>query len=120
MRLSILKKAKLLNRVLIQIILIAIIFVIFVFAVAGKLNARDVKQQVLEKQLALLIDASEPDTTLYIKKDNLNGYINSIEIKEGRVRVTVEGLVSLKGYPIITKHHIRIEEDPTKFLIKIR
>ena len=69
------KKASLLNEVIIHIILIALVLAVFLFATAGKIGGRDVKQQVLEKQIALLIDSAEAGMGFEIHKLNMNGLV---------------------------------------------
>jgi hypothetical protein len=111
-----------------HLILIALIFGIFFAASANKVNSRAVKQQVLEKQLALLIDSAEPGTDFYIKKININKQIDKIdkiEIKEGRIFAYVNGQSFSKGYPYFSKHSVSVEfvkaekDLDSKFLIKI-
>ena len=114
------KRAGILNQVVVHIVIIGIIFAIFIFATAGKVNARDFRQQVIEKQIALLIASSEPGFSFEVNKVNLGGEINSIEIKEGSVFVMVDGLRSVKGYPYFSPYRVSVEDLGNKFLIKIR
>ena len=114
------KKGEILNQVLVHIVLVGLIFAIFIFATAGRINGRDVKQQVLEKELALLIDSAEAGMEFGIQKAMINGVINNIEIKEGTVFVVVEGLGSYKGYPDFSKHSVSVREEGNKFIIGVR
>jgi hypothetical protein len=114
------KKGEVLNQVLIHIVLVGLIFAIFIFATAGRINGRDVKQQVLEKEIALLIDSAEPGMEFGIQKGMLNGKINNIEIKEGRVFVTVENLGAYKGYPYFSKYSVSVRSEGNKFIIGVR
>ncbi|MBU2576975.1 MAG: hypothetical protein KKF50_04600 [Nanoarchaeota archaeon] len=114
------KKGEVLNQVLVHIVLVGLIFAIFVFATAGRINGRDVKQQVLEKELALLIDSAEGGMEFGIQKAMINGKINNVEIKEGRVYVTVEGLAATKGYPYFSKYSVSVREEGNKFVVSVR
>lgn len=113
------KRAEIMHEVIIHIILAGLIFAIFFMATSEKINARGVRQQVLEKQTALLIDSAVPGMSFEISKNNLNGIVRKVELKEGKIYVEIEGLTSFKGYPYFTKYSPHIEETPTKFIIKI-
>jgi hypothetical protein len=114
------KRAGILNQVVAHIILIGIIFAIFVFATAGKINARDFKQQIVEKQTALFIDSAVPGMSFEIDKKNLNGEINSIEVRKGAVFATVEGFRSLNGYPYFSPYRIEVEGLADKFIVRVK
>ena len=114
------KKAGLLNKVIIHLILIGIILALFLFATAGKINARGVKQQVLEKEIALLVDASVPGMSFEIEKDNLNGVVSGVEIRDGRVFVEVEGLNAFEGYPYFSRYSVDVIEKEDKFVVEIK
>ena len=113
------KKGEILNQVVIHIILVGIIFAIFIFATAGRINGRGVKQQVLEKEIALLIDSAEEGMEFGIRERMINGKINNIEIKEGKVFVSVENLGSFKGYPYFSKHPVSVRKEENKFIIRV-
>jgi hypothetical protein len=114
------KRANILNQVVIHIILVGIIFAIFFMGVAGQVNGRDVKQQVLEKQLALLIDSAEPDMSFDILKMNVNGLVSRVDIRDGRVFVFVDGFPSFGGYPYFSKHKVSVEEEGDRFRVSVR
>lgn len=114
------KRAEIMHEVIIHIILAGLIFAVFFMATSEKINARGVRQQVLEKQTALLIDAASPGTSIEISKNNLNGKIQNVELKEGKIYIEIEGLTSFNGYPYFTKHSVELEETQTKFVIKIK
>ena len=114
------KRGGLLNQVIIHIILIGIILALFLFATAGKINARGVKQQVLEREVALLIDAAVPGMSFEIEKRNINGVVSLVEIKEGRVFVRVEGLNAFEGYPYFSRYFVSVEELDDKFVVSVR
>ena len=113
------KNAELTNQVIVQIILVALIFALFVMATAGKINARGVKQQVLEKQTALLIDSAVSGMSFEIDKINVNGLVSSVEIRDGRVHVVVDGLASSSGYPYFSRYSVDIKEEIDKFVVVV-
>jgi len=113
------KRGGLLNQVIIHLILIGIILALFLFATAGEINARGVKQQVLEKQVAVLMDAAVPGMSFEIRKNNLNGVVSGIEIKEGKVFVEVAGLNAFEGYPYFSKYLVRVVEKDDKFVVSV-
>ncbi len=113
------KKANLMQKLIIEVVMAGFVFAIFLYAISGRVNSRDVKQQVLEKQTALLIDSAMPGMTFSLNKVNVNGYIDKIEIKQGRVFVYVEGIKLSKGYPYFTRYSVELEEDEDKFYINV-
>ena len=114
------KRASLLNQVVIHIILVGLIFGIFFLAVADKVNARGVKQQVLEKEIALLIDSAESGMNFGVRKINIDGFVSNVKIENGGVFVIVDGLNSLKGYPYFSKYSVDIVEEESKFVVQVR
>ena len=100
-------------------ILIGIILALFLFATAGKINARGVKQQVLEKEIALLIDVAVPGMSFEIEKNNLDGFVSGVEIKDGRVFVEVAGLNSFEGYPYLSRYEVGVVEEDDKFVVSV-
>ena len=101
-------------------ILIGMIFALLFMATAGRLNSNGVKQQVLEKQLALLIDSAVPDMTFIVNKANVNGVINNLEVKEGKIFAYIGSQTFSKGYPYFTKYNVNVEKQEDKFLIRIK
>lgn len=114
------KRGGILNQVIIHILLVGLIFAIFFMATAGKVNARGVKQQVLERQVALLIDAGVPGMSFGIRKINLNGAVDKVEVREGRVFVSVAGLAGFEGYPYFSRYSVSVVEEEDKFLVEIK
>ena len=114
------KKASLLHQTIIHIILIGLIFAIFLMATAEKANGRGVKQQVLEKQIALLIDSAETGMDFEIRKTNVNGLVEDIRIENGKVFVKVAGLASVEGYPYFSKYSVNVKDDAGKFAVSVR
>ena len=113
------KKGGILNQVVVQIILIGLVFAIFFMAVSSKINSRGVSQQILEKQMALLIDSAVPGMNFSISRDNLYGVVQKVEIKEGKILIAVSGLISLKGYPYFTKYSVSVVEELDKFVVVV-
>ena len=114
------KRGSIMQETVIHIILIALILAVFVFASAGRVNGRDVKQQVLEKQLALLIDSAEAGMSFEISKGNLNGLVDSVEVQRGRVYVGVDGFPSSEGYAYFSKYSVGVEVMEDKFVVHIK
>ncbi|MGC9309853.1 MAG: hypothetical protein ACP5D2_04130 [Candidatus Nanoarchaeia archaeon] len=108
--------------ILIHLILIVLIFGLFFFASVGSVGSGQVKRQVLEKQLALMIDSAEHGMVFVVNRVNRNGEIRDIAIKDSEVHVYIEGKPS-EGYPIYTKHDVYVEQEGEglrdKFLIKV-
>lgn len=114
------KRASIVHQTIIHIILIGLIFVIFLMATAERANGRGVKQQVLEKQITLLIDSAEAGMDFEIRKMNINGLVEDVRVKDGKVFVKVAGLSSIKGYPYFSKYSIDVRDDGDKFVVSVR
>lgn len=108
------------NQTIVHLVLVGLILALFLLATAGKINARGVKQQVLEKQTALLIDAAVPGMSFGIEKNNIDGIVRKVEIKKGKVFIMVNGLVSFKGYPYFSRYSIGVAEKENKFVVSVR
>jgi len=113
------KRGAILKMVIIHIILVGFIFAVFLFATADKINARGVRQQVLERQVALLIDSAVPGMEFEVRKVNLNGVVQRVEVKNGAVLISVEGLSSIKGDPYFTPYDVGVVEEEDKFVVRI-
>jgi len=113
------KATSLLYQVIIHLILIALIFGMFLLSASSRVNSKNVKQEVLEKQTALLIDSASPGMTIIIHKFNANGKITKLELKAGEIFAYVDGSGYSSGYPYFTKHSVRLEEDRDNYYIKI-
>lgn len=113
------KHGGLFNQVLVHLILIGIIFALFIMAVAGNVNARGVRQQVIERQTALLIDSAVPVMEFEIRKKNIGGTIHSVELKNGRIYIGVDNFGSLSGYPYYSKYSVSVREEDGKFVVRV-
>ena len=76
-----------LQQTVIHLILVALILALLLFAVLGRSNKDEIKQQILEKQTAILIEASPQNTQLEINKENVNGLITNITIQDYKIYV---------------------------------
>ncbi|MFH1238434.1 MAG: hypothetical protein ABIH79_02760 [archaeon] len=113
------KRGGLLHQTIVHLVLVGLILALFLLATAGKINARGVRQQVLEKQMALLIDAAVPGMSFEIEKNNINGLVQKVEIKEGKVFIMVEGLGSFRGYPYFSRYSVSVKEKENKFVVGV-
>ncbi|MBT6689957.1 hypothetical protein HN903_04710 [archaeon] len=114
------KRGSVMNEFVVHVILIALILAVFLFASAERVNGRNVMQQVLEKQLALLIDSAEAGMSFEVWKGNINGVIDDVDIDDGRVFVSVDGLRSVGGYPYFSRYSVEVEEVGDKFLVTVK
>jgi hypothetical protein len=48
------------------------------------------------------------------------GIINSIEVKDGRVFVKVEGLGSNKGYPYFSRYDVSVRDERINFVVEVK
>jgi len=114
------KRGELLNQMIVQIILVVLVFGVFLMATADKINARGVRQEVVERELALLIDSAVPGMSFTVLKFNMNGIINDVEIKGGRIFVSLEGLRALKGYGFFSRYDVSVVDEGDKFVVYVR
>jgi len=112
-------RGSIMNETVIHIILISLVLVVFLFATAERVNGRDVRQQVLEKQFALLIDSAEEGMSFSVAKVNINGLIDSVEVRDGRIFVKVDGFISSRGYPYFSRYDVEVVEEEDKFVVKV-
>jgi len=115
------KRGSLIQKTVIHLILVVLILSLLIFAILGISNADDVKKQLIEKQIALLIEASPPETTLEIRRENVNGIVKDIRINNNRIYIDVNGLESKRGYPFFSSHDVSVGQnsEQTKFIISI-
>ena len=114
------KKGSILNQVVIHILLVGLIFAVFFMATTGKVNSRGVKQQIVERQVALLIDAAESGMSFEIWKGNIGGGVSKLELRGRRVYAVVDGLTSLEGYPYFSRYSVEVVEEGGKFVVSIK
>jgi len=103
------KRGELMYEVIMHLILIALVFVLFFYATAGRVGTKEVKQQLLERQIALIIDSAEPGMSFSVYKINGNGIISNIELIDGKVHAYVADQKLSKGYPYFSKYDVNVE-----------
>jgi hypothetical protein len=113
------KSGEIAQQNIILVIIIALVFVLFITGIAQRGDARGVKQEVLEKQIALFIDSAESGINLSLRRQNINGHIDDIRVKDGRVYVSVEGLSSAFGYPYFSSFRVRVYDRPDGFTLEV-
>jgi len=115
------KGTDLLRQILFQVILIGLILAMFFSSAASRVNGKMVKQQLIEKQTALMIDSAISGTDLIISKKNAKDVIK-MEIKEGRVFVYVNNQKISRGYPYFTRYSADLEDKTSegKYYIHIK
>jgi len=101
-----------------QGIMIVLVFVGLLFAVNERVSARDVRIQVLEKQLALLIDSAEGGFNFSVAKVNVNGLVDNVYVEDGNVYVKVDGLPG-GGYPYFSRYDVSVVEEDSRFVVVI-
>lgn len=114
------KRSAIMHEILIHIVIVALIFGLFFVSSIGKTNSRAVKQQVIEKQLALMIDSGEPGISLYVNKLNMNGKIENVKVDAKRVYVYLDGRSYSVGYPYFSRYAVSVETKSSEFVIHIR
>lgn len=113
------KRGMNLNKAVMHIVLIGMIFAVFLVAMDVKVSSRGVKQQVLEKELALLIDAADEGFSFEVRRNNPSGIVDDIEFRDGRIFVSVDGLRSADGYSCFSRFDVKVEKDETKFIVRV-
>jgi len=115
------KRGSSLQQTTVHMILVALILALLVFAVLERSNSGDVRRQVIEKQLILLIESSSSGTTLEINKQNVHGLtlIEEIKIEENKLYVKIDSSENKKGYQFFSKYDVTVKKLETKFQIII-
>ena len=85
-----------------QGIMVAAVFVMLILAVNERSSSRDIRGQVLEKQLALLIDAADKGFVFIVSKHNINGWWIVFMLREGRF------MLMLMGCPVVVMSIFRV------------
>jgi len=111
------KRGSLIQSMLIQIIIIGVLFALFLTFTSQKINSNGVKQQVLEKELALLIDSARPGMEFIVEKQNPSGIVQEVRLNDGKIFVDVGTLKSLAGYPYFSLYSVRVIEE--EFIFKV-
>jgi hypothetical protein len=114
------KKAGVFQGMLIQIMLIALVFILFFTAHQAKFSGRDIKIQMIEKQTALLIDSAIPGMSFTLFQLNLYGSLDNLELKEGKVYATLDGLPSVKGYPYLSPYRVSLTKTEKGYVVEVK
>ena len=114
------KRGNIEKSALIQVILIALVFAFFLIANASRSESRGVRREILENQIALLIESGVPGMSFTINRLNANGIVNDIKLEGGRVFVSVDGLVSLLGRPYFSSYDVEVLSEDDEFIIIIK
>jgi len=114
------KKANMLYQIILQLIIVGLIAALFFASALNKVNSRGVKQQVIEKQMALLIDSAPQNTIFTIKKQHVNGYINNMEIRDSRIFAYVDDQKISKGYAYFSRYSVELKADEQNYYIFIK
>ena len=114
------KRGDSLQQNLIYIIILVLVISLFLLTIYTKSDSRYLKEQVLEKQTALMIDSAIPKTDILLRKQYISGYVNDVVIKDSRIFISVDGLKSVEGYPLISEYSLTVNEEEDKFVIEVR
>lgn len=100
---------------IIYIVFVLVIFIILLAFIRNSASGKLVQQQVLAKEIALLIDASEPGTELAIEKGRF-----TVAISKAKVEVSSASLMSFpSAYEFLSERQLETEEKDSKIIIKI-
>jgi len=114
------KSGELMYEIIIHLILIGLIFALFFYVTAGRVNSKEVKQQVVEKEIALLIDSAEKGMSFSVNRLNMNGQINGLKIENGKVLALIDNLKFSKGYEYFSKYSVSVVEKEDRFVVNVR
>jgi len=113
-------KRALTKQTLVGIIFVTMVLILFTSAIWQRTDSRGVKQDMTEKQTALLIDSAISGTNIIIYKKNNDMIVNSVEIKNSNVYINIDGLVSISGYPFFSKYTVYVVEEEDSFNIIVK
>lgn len=113
------KKRGEIDSMVLQLIFVMLVFAGLLIAVSERVNARDIKTQVLEKELALLIDSAEAGFSFEVLAVNKNGLIDDMKVEDGRIFVKIDGLGYGKGTAFFSRHDVGVSKDKDKFFVRV-
>jgi hypothetical protein len=113
------KRGNIIHKTTVQLIISALVIVLFLMVLMGRGTSDEIKRELIQKELAILIGAAEPGTTIELNKYNVNGEIKDIRIEENKIFVDIDNIKSSKGYPIFHEGKITLEKQQNRYLIKI-
>lgn len=100
---------------IIYLVFVLIIFIVLLAFIRNSASGKLVQQQVLAKEIALLIDASGPGIELAIEKGNF-----TVSISKDKVEVSSPSLMSVpSAYELLSERQLETEEKQNKIIIKI-
>lgn len=99
---------------IIYIILPLIILLSLIFFINRISSGKSIEEQVLAKQLALLIDAAKPGTEIIL---TIEGFMVEISEKEVKVKSEREGIGY--SYEFFTPYNIGYEKQDNKLILKV-
>jgi len=114
------KKAALFQQTIVEIIIVGLVFGLFFLSLNYRVQSTQVKQEILEKQTALLIDAAERGMQFEIYKKNMNGFITKMEIKNGKIFSYIDNSQLSKGYDFFSPYNVELEQKEDRFVISIK
>jgi hypothetical protein len=114
------KKGALMQELIIELIIIALVFGMFFLALDYRVQSDGVREQLIEKQTAMLIEGGEPGMSYQIYKASRNGVIWKMEIKDNKIFAYPGKLQYAKGYPFFTRYAVDIETKEDRFVITIK
>ena len=113
------KGESLLYQMIIHLIIVVLLFGLFFFTTTGRVSSKEVKQQVIEKELALLISSAESGMSFSVEKVNMNGVVSKIEVREEKIYSYVGGSSFSNGYDYFSKYDVRVVEEDDKFVVSV-
>lgn len=114
------KRGEVLNSIIILIIVVVFVLAIFLYSTSLKDKSKGLKQDILENQIAMFIEASSSGMSFEVAKLNQWGVINDVELKEGKVFVSVDSLKSIRGRSYFSVYDVFVEEEENKFLVVVK
>jgi hypothetical protein len=82
-------------------------------------EGRGVRQDIIESQLAMFIDAAEPGMTFDVFRVNADGLIEDIKVDGNKVYVKIDGLESSSGKSYFTPYSVRVSKEEGKYQVII-
>jgi hypothetical protein len=105
--------------ILVQIILVVLIFAMFMFSTASKIDGRGIRQDVIEAQVSMAIEAGVPGMKFEISKINADGLIDKVRVESGKIFISIDGLNSFDGQTYFSRYDVSVLEETGKFVVVI-
>ena len=104
---------------IIGIIIMSLVSCIFIYAIAKRTDDRGVKQELVEKQTALLIDSAPKNTYILVPKINNGMAVTSFEMEDNKIFIGIDDLNSVEGYSFFSKYTVSYNEEENYYRVKI-